>query len=392
MAQPKITRSRAPRAPASPAEDDGAEAGSVTVRKRLKAAQARGVDVDVRVSAAAAPSLLSSASPAMAHVVKRTAGATPVLLKPRMPSTTRHAGMRASLAALRRLIREPQDRSRLLLTLAIGGSLLVHLIIIGLRFSPFDLSRFDGNTPPMEVALVNAKSLSKPAKADVLAQANLDGGGNTDADRKAKSPLPVLPKDSANPELAAAAEKVAQLEQQTKDLMTQIKARSSVDPRQEKPTEASERPELPTSSEMMQRTLELMRLEAQIDKDMEAYQKRPKRRFIGARAQEYRFARYVEDWRAKVEAIGNRTYPEAARAQKLYGSLQLSVSIRANGRLEKIEIDRSSGHKILDAAAVRVVKLGAPYMAFPPEIRRDTDILTITRTWSFMNGDASVSK
>ena len=135
-----------------------------------------------------------------------------------------------------------------------------------------------------------------------------------------------------------------------------------------------------------------MRLEAQIDKDMEAYQKRPKRRFIGARAQEYRFARYVEDWRTKVEAIGNRTYPEAARAQKLYGSLQLSVSIRANGRLEKIEIDRSSGHKILDAAAIRVVKLGAPYMAFPPEIRRDTDILTITRTWSFMNGDASVSK
>ena len=142
-----------------------------------------------------------------------------------------------------------------------------------------------------------------------------------------------------------------------------------------KPTEVLEKPDLPTSNEMMQRTLELMRLEAQIAKDMDAYQKRPKRRFVGARAEEYRFARYVEDWRLKVEGIGNRNYPEAARAQKLYGSLLLTVSIRADGSLENVEVNRSSGQKILDAAAVKIVEMSAPFAAFPPDIRRDTDIL-----------------
>ncbi len=81
----------------------------------------------------------------------------------------------------------------------------------------------------------------------------------------------------------------------------------------------------------MQRTLEAMRLEAQIAKDMDAYQKRPKRRFVGARAEEYRFARYVEDWRLKIERVGNLNYPEAARQLKLYGSLLLTVSISADG-------------------------------------------------------------
>ena len=103
----------------------------------------------------------------------------------------------------------------------------------------------------------------------------------------------------------------------------------------------------------MQRTLEAMRLEAQIAKDMDAYQKRPKRRFIGARAEEYRFARYVEDWRLKIERIGNLNYPEAARKQKLYGSLLLTVSIRADGSVENVEVNRTSGNRILDAAAVQ---------------------------------------
>ena len=91
----------------------------------------------------------------------------------------------------------------------------------------------------------------------------------------------------------------------------------------------------------MQRTLEAMRLEAQIAKDMETYQKRPKRRFVGARAEEYRFARYVEDWRLKIERIGNLNYPEAAREQKLYGSLLLTVSIKSDGSVENIEVNRT---------------------------------------------------
>jgi protein TonB len=285
---------------------------------------------------------------------------------------------------------EPAAADRLLAT-AIGGSILLHAFVLALKFSPFDLSALDRNGPPLEVALVNAKSKSKPTKAEILAQANLDGGGNTDANRRAKTPLPVLPRDSVNSELAVATRMVEQLERQTQELMTQLKAASLVAPPVLKPTEAPEPADLPSSDELMQRTLEAVRLEAQIDKEMEVYAKRPKRRFVGARAQEYRFARYVEDWRLKVERIGNLNYPEAARAQKLYGSLLLTVGIRADGSVESIAVDRTSGQKVLDLAAEKIVEMASPYAAFPLDIKRDTDILYITRTWTFAPGDSLVS-
>jgi protein TonB len=64
---------------------------------------------------------------------------------------------------------------------------VLHAVLLAIRFHPFDLSKVQDRTSALEVALVNAKSKSKPTKADILAQANLDGGGNTDADRKAKA-------------------------------------------------------------------------------------------------------------------------------------------------------------------------------------------------------------
>jgi protein TonB len=285
--------------------------------------------------------------------------------------------------------RAPADR---LLMWAIFGSILLHAVVLAIRFAPIDLSKFDRNASPLEVALVNAKSVSKPTKADILAQANLDGGGNTDAKRRAKTPLPALPKDNATTELAVATQKVETLEKKSQEMMTQLRSAASLATPQPTPNAAPDKTELPTSTDMMQRTLEAMRLEAQIAKDMDAYQKRPKRRFVGARAEEYRFARYVEDWRLKVESIGNRNYPEAARAQKLYGSLLLTVGIRANGSIETVVVDRTSGQKILDLAAVRIVEMGGPYAPFPPNISRDTDILYITRTWSFSPGDALTSQ
>ncbi len=154
-----------------------------------------------------------------------------------------------------------------------------------------------------------------------------------------------------------------------------------------KPLDESERTESPTANEMMQRTFEAMRLEAQIARDMDAYQKIPRRKHIGAQAKEYRFARYVEDWRMKVERVGNLNYPEAARRNKLYGSLILTVFIRADGSVEKVEVNKKSGQRILDAAATKIVEMAGPYAPFPDDIRRDTDILSITRTWTFAKGD-----
>lgn len=236
---------------------------------------------------------------------------------------------------------------------------------------------------PLQVVLVNSKSKTRPDKADALAQANLDGGGNTAEDRQAKTSLPTISDDQQfTPEQVA--KRVAELEQESKRLMTRMKGDYTV----AQPAPKKEQTSTSSSGEdLVQRSLEIARLEAQISKNMDTYQKLPRRKFIGARTQEYRFAQYIEDWRIKVERIGNLNYPEEARRQQLYGKLQLSVSIRADGSLDSIEVSRSSGHRILDAAAMRIVKLAAPYSALPPEITKDTDILTIVRTWTFTTAD-----
>ena len=236
---------------------------------------------------------------------------------------------------------------------------------------------------PLQVVLVNSKSKTRPDQADALAQANLDGGGNTTEDRQAKTSLPTISDDQQfTPEQVA--KRVAELEQESKRLMTRMKGDYTVaQPAPKKEQTSANR----SGDDLVQRSLEIARLEAQISKNMDTYQKLPRRKFIGARTQEYRFAQYIEDWRIKVERIGNLNYPEEARRQQIYGKLQLSVSIRSDGSLESIEVSRSSGHRILDAAAMRIVKLAAPYSSLPPEITKDTDILTIVRTWTFTSAD-----
>ena len=130
----------------------------------------------------------------------------------------------------------------------------------------------------------------------------------------------------------------------------------------------------------------MARLEGEISKDVDEYNKRPRKKFIGARTEEYHFAPYLDAWREKVQRIGTLNYPEAARG-KIYGSLILTVAINADGSVGRIDINRSSGHKVLDDAARRIVQMASPYAAFPPEIRKDTDILEITRTWYFTQGN-----
>jgi protein TonB len=236
---------------------------------------------------------------------------------------------------------------------------------------------------PLQVVLVNAKSKSRPAKADALAQANLDGGGNTDDDRQAKSPLPAISDDQQfTPEQIA--KRVAQLEEESKRMLTRLKSDHKVAQPELKKQQSND---ARSGEDLVQKSLEIARLEAQINKNWDAYQKQPRRKFIGARTQEYRFAQYIEDWRIKVERIGNLNYPEQARQQKIFGSLRLSVSINADGSLGPIEVSKSSGNRVLDAAAMRIVKLAAPYSPLPPDIRKDTDILVITRTWTFTSSD-----
>jgi protein TonB len=284
------------------------------------------------------------------------------------------------------LLQAPRVQKHYLIYFLIVSALL-HGALLLAHFSDAARKQTDEGARPLQVVLVNSKSAHRPRKADALAQANLDGGGNTDAKTVATSPFPVLNDAEPQPELKTRMQQVHALEQQQARLLMQIKAK----PLLEKPApEAQPQQELgqtPDATDIVARSFEIARLEAQIARDHNAYQTRPKRKNIGARTEEYRFARYIEDWRLKIERVGNLNYPDEARQKKLYGSLQLTVHIKSDGTLGGVDIDRSSGSKILDEAAVRIVKLASPYAVFPEDIRRDYDILDVTRTWTFTRSD-----
>ncbi len=274
---------------------------------------------------------------------------------------------------------------------ALVVSIALHaFVIFCVGFKPFERLKDSDLTAPLEVVLVNARSKAAPHKADALAQANLDGGGTTDADRRAKSPLPVVSQDKDVSDVSMAARRVEQLEAEKRQLMAQVKSPTRVETAAPQPKPQAETTPAPNAAELVQKSMEIARLEAQIDKQMDAYNKRPRRNFVGARTREFRFAQYIEDWRQKVERIGSLNYPEAARG--IYGALLMTVSIRADGSVEKIEINKSSGKRTLDDAAVRIVQLASPYSPFPADISRDTDVLSITRTWFFTRSDQFVAE
>jgi periplasmic protein TonB len=275
---------------------------------------------------------------------------------------------------------------------ALIASVAFHLgIIIGIGFRPFIKSQFDAPHNVMEVVLVNSKSASKPAKADALAQANLDGGGNTDQKLRARTPFPVVDEREPSPELKAAEARVKQLEYEAKDLLTRMKSKATVLQVEQAVAQGSTKGEA-EARDLVEKSLEIQRLEAQIRRDHQAYQERPKKKFIGARTEEYRFAVYVDKFRHKVERIGTLNYPQEAKARKIYASLQMTVGIKTDGEVESVEINRSSGHKFLDQAALRIVRLAAPFEPFPRDIKSDTDILYITRTWTFTRSDEVIAE
>jgi len=275
------------------------------------------------------------------------------------------------------------DPPRRHLTLALGASLLIHAVVLSIHFKlPEALDR--ARAQALDVILVNSRHAAKPEKAQAKAQANLDAGGNTEAPVRARTPLPPTRQSQPGTDLVAAQQRVAELERRQREMMTQSGPSRVARVDADQPPQPVE--PVFTGRDLATSARAMVRQEAEIARSIEEYNQRPKRKFIGARAEEYRFAQYVEDWRQKVERVGNLNYPEAARG-KLYGNLVLTVAIRSDGSLERVELNRSSGHKLLDEAALRIVRLAAPFAAFPDNVRRDTDILEITCTWSFTGAD-----
>jgi protein TonB len=284
----------------------------------------------------------------------------------------------------RRWIPVGNDR---VLAIALGTSILLHGMALVVHFTFPTVLHPKSAEARLDVVLVNTKTRERPSRADVLAQANLDRGGNVDERRRARSPLPVTNPRQPGRDLAEAQRRVQELEAQQQQLLAQTKqAQTRVPPPAPRTTPSEQAAAQPNGRDLADLALAAIRLQAQIDKQIDQYQKRPRKKFIGANAAEYRFAQYEEDWRAKVERWGTVNYPSEARG-KVYGNLRLTVTIRPDGNVESIELDRSSGLKVLDAAAFKIVKMAAPFAVFPSAIRRDTDLLVITRTWFFSQGD-----
>ena len=279
------------------------------------------------------------------------------------------------------------DNRRLWLAIAI--SLAVHGLLMTLHFSFPDASKAMRDKA-LDIILVNAKSAKKPTHAQALAQANLDGGGNTDENRRLKTPLPPTPQQTSGTEIERMQRRMRELEVAQQKMLTEAKSARAVAAARNAAEQPVPSPTL-SGADLAESARAMARLEGEISKSMDEYNTRPRKKNIGARAEEYRFAQYIEDWRQKVERIGTLNYPDAARG-KLYGSLVLTVSLNHDGSLNRVDINRSSGYKVLDDAARRIVQMASPYSPFPPDIRRDTDILEITRTWYFTQGDQLSAK
>jgi len=271
--------------------------------------------------------------------------------------------------------------------LALFGSILTHMVVIlGVTFT-IPKIHSDG-WATLEITLVQTRSEKAPDAPQFLAQANQDGGGDSDLKLTPRSPLPVLevsektnPFQRAQPKPQPKAVPVREVN----DLLTDEEARKKIATREPRKDQQPPQPQ-PAQAGVTERNVlqqERARLSAEISRSWQEYQKRPQRKFINARTQEYKYATYMDAWRAKVERIGNLNYPEQARRQRLAGSLMLDVAINADGSINAVVVRRSSGHKLLDDAAVRIVEMAGPFPAFPPNIRIDTDILHIMRTWKF---------
>jgi len=263
-------------------------------------------------------------------------------------------------------------------------SLIAHAVLaLGITFS---VETPAPSLPALDVILVQSASGRAPDKADFLAQASNSGGGESEKARRPTDPLSSpVPKPIAGiaprPTETGAPRPTAPTRT---ELLTTRSAERNVASAEETP----DTPDLnvPNEREIIERKLEMAQLAQEIQRETEKYAKRPKKKYISANTREYEFASYMSAWVARIERIGNLNYPDEARRQELHGQLVLTVGLNRDGSVKSIDIIQPSGHKVLDDAAIRIVRLAAPFNALPKNAEA-IDELYITRTWQFLEGN-----
>ncbi len=271
------------------------------------------------------------------------------------------------------------------LGLTLFFAIVIHaLIILGITFSQEMAKNKPESTPTLEIILAHTPTKTKVENPDFLAQAHQEGGGTSETKHRPTAPPPAplpTPVTGNAPVNQAPAAFQATVAPQTPQITTQRNSEQQTAPADE----PSPAPHAPSSAaELVMRSREIARLEAELSESVQAYARRPKHRFISAKTAQYRDAAYLAAWQAKIESIGTLNYPEEARRRNISGELLLDVALNPDGTLNAITLRRSSGYPALDDAAKRIVQLASPFSPFPEGMRKDTDILHITRTWQFL--------
>lgn len=258
-------------------------------------------------------------------------------------------------------------------SLAIAISVLLHGALLTVHFAAPQVLRFAPADPGLEVILVNARHDKAPLKAEALAQANLDGGGNADKGR-AKSPLPDLHKSENGQSIKETRRKQADLELEQKKLMAQLQKKDSVFqvPVQKNKGTPQETPPQPQGADLIDSAKAVARMEAEIAKNIEDYNKRPKRTQITPSTREVGYAMYYKALQERIEKIGTLNFPQKD-GKKLYGELIVSIPVFQDGSIFERDggprVERSSGNPDLDRAALAIVRRAAPYGRFPENMR-----------------------
>ena len=281
-------------------------------------------------------------------------------------------------------------------SLTVFFALAMHaIIILGVSFNLVNETDLD-SLSTMEITLVHNRAEEEPEDADYLAQANQLGGGNVEEKVRDSSPFsnttPTQEQGIAPTSVRDMAPPPVPVKQAQEELMTVDKSRlKEASQPQHDPLPVP--PENVTAAQLFERSQEIARLSAKIEQIKKSYAVTPRQTYVrGANAREFRFASYMDAWRTKVERIGNLNYPEEAVRRGISGALLMDVAINPDGSLHSVRVLRTSGHKVLDEAAVRIVKLAAPYPPLSEDILRDTDILHIPRVWQFESGGGLMTR
>ena len=256
------------------------------------------------------------------------------------------------------------------------------VIILGVSFVP---TLTETRTPAaLEVILVQESTDSeKPEEADYLSNAAQDGGGEVEENTRPSTPFASDFEeeiDGIAPTPLEASSPQAQVQQPEQVLTTVF---SSTEVISDSPTPDTTPLDAKEDETVVDYDLAVAQERAELDRLKEEYAKRPRKKVIDARTHESAAAAYMYDWAESIERIGNLNYPEQARARNLSGAVILVVGITKTGKLDRVEIRRSSGIAIIDDAAKRIVRLASPFAPLSPELAQETDILDIVRTWEF---------